>query len=371
MGKQGRKGSLSLQGFEVQKGGHCESSSMLNALTYLGYGLDEADIVGGGGAPSFCFTNEGFPFIGGRNADMRERFLASSGIPSGAGIPKAGEDKWEPIIALVERGLPAQLRVDMRYLPYLYGGKYGPSYMSFGGHWVCLLGFDFDSREALVTDTALGGPFRVRLADLDKARHSTTRIYPPRGEYAWIEKKPSSWKLDPDGLAKRSLATVLGNYGEAASPVPRLGERDKAGPLLGLAGLTAFPGLLASIHTIVNKHILPAAYSYMASSIERNGTGGAAFRRLFRDFLVSRSADCADPSLRALCASLVRPTEEAMAAWSALAARFDEASAALGAAKGGARDAVLEKAEAESSASARKLFAAESTLRDAIAAALG
>jgi hypothetical protein len=360
----GRVGSIALPGFEPRTGGHCESSAILNALSYLGYGLSEADIVGGGGAPAFLFTNDAFPFIGGRNEEMRENFLAAAGIPFEAVIPESDDGDWKGIAARLEGGLPLLLRVDMRWLPYLYGGKYGSPYMSFGGHWICLFGIDFGAAEALVTDTANIGPRSVKLGDLDKARSSTTKTFPPRGEYAWIEPKPAAWSLDPDALAKSALATVLGNY-DASGAWP--GTKKK--PLVGLAGLEAFPGALAAIHEMVPAYMLASAYSYMAGSIERNGTGGAAFRRLFRDFLVLRAADCAEESVRAACASLVKPTEAAMAAWSGLALAFDQAAARLGSARGPGRKSTIAASEAETAELARAVYSAEALLRDGIAAA--
>lgn len=358
-----RNGSLELPGFTVRSGGHCESSAMLNALSYLGYGLCEADIVGGGGAPAFVLTAGSFPFLGGRNEGMREVFLEAAKIPYKVLRPTKGEDGWAEIFSLLADGLPVLLRVDMRYLPYLYGGKYGSPYMSFGGHWLCLYAIDFDARTALVTDTEHDSGQRVSLADLDKARFSATKSFPPQGEFAWIERKPEAWRFDPDRQTRAALAEILKNYGEAGG---RQGAKER--PLVGLAGLAAFPEVLAGARDWANPYALAPAYGYLAGSIERNGTGGQAFRRLFRDFLAARASDCADPGLRRACASLIAPTERAMAAWRDLAAALDEAARTLAAAKGGAKAGqALSLAEAETSAKARAVYAAEAALRDAIA----
>jgi len=369
---EGRTGSVALPGFEPRKGGHCESSAMLNALAYLDYGVTEADIIGGGGAPAFLFANEGFPFIGSRNERMRESFLAAAKIPYRAVVPEGDDDGWDRIVALLDRGIPVLLRVDMRWLPYLYGGKYGSARMSFGWHWICLYGIEFGAREVLVTDTERGGPCRIALADLDKARSSATKVYPPRREYAWIEPKPAGWALDPDALARAAFREILANYDAPAAwtdgggPAPARGRRT---PLVGLSGLAAFPEALAALHSSVSPYALGAAYSFMADTIERNGTGGAAFRRLFRDFLAARSADCADASARDACAALVLKAEAAMAAWSALADAFYRASASIQTARGGtAREAAIAAVEASTAERARALYAAELALRDAIAA---
>jgi hypothetical protein len=375
---KGRQGSLILKGFEPKKGGHCESSAMLNALGFLGYGLSEADIAGGGGAPSFLFTNDGFPFIGGRNDRMREAFLDSADIPFTVVIPKDGDDGWDDIVSLLDRGLPVLLRVDMRYLPYLYGGKYGGPHMSFGWHWVCLYAIDFGSSQALVTDTERGGPCSVALADLEKARGSNTKVFPPKREYAWIEERPATWAFDPDKVTRQALATILTNYDGTDAWGLAQGKGDRASmrsgaptlPLQGLAGLSAFPQALSSLHCIVKPFLLAPAYSFMADSIERNGTGGAAFRGLFRDFLAARAQDCADPRLRSSCACILPKAEAAVQAWSALATAFDTAADELGRAHGGpSRNDALARAETTTADRAQSLYSAEYALRESIATA--
>lgn len=365
----GREGSLSLPNFEPRQGGHCESSALLNALDYLGYGLIEADIVGGGAAPSFLFTDESFPFLGGRNEKMRETFLAAAHIPYRVVVPKKGERDWADIYALLERGIPVVLRVDMRYLPYLYGGRRGPAYLSFGWHWVCLVGVNFDSGEASVTDTEHEGLMRIRLADLEAARSSSTHVYPPRREYAWIEPRPEGWRLDPDALAKAGLAGVLANYGGEGGWAADGGAKETR-QLEGLEGLSLLPGRLKDLDRKVNVHALPAAYHYIAASIERNGTGGGAFRLLYARFLEARARDCHDDKLRAACAGLVPKAQAAAAAWTALATCLDAGAGRIESARGpAALKASVAGAGAEAALAANAVYAAESDIqRDLVAA---
>jgi hypothetical protein len=419
---------LALNGVEPKTGGHCESSAMLNALHYLGYDLAESDIIGGGAAPSFMLSNDGFPFIGSRNETMRETFFAAARIPYEVAVPANAAASWNGVYELLGRSLPVLLRVDMRYLPYLYGGKYGPSYMSFGWHWICLLGVDMAASEALVTDTGMEGLQRIRLADLDKARSSNTKVWPPRREYAWVEAKPADWKLDPDALARSAIAGVLANYegkggweaaatsgaaevsgvatasalgaaevsgtGTASAPSPATAPSAATAPgaatapsaatstphnskasaaiaLVGLEGLGLFSSYLERIDQSVSPYALAPAYSYMAATIEKNGTGGSAFRRLFLDFLEARAADCADPRLREACAALLDPARHAAEAWSALATSFELAAVAIQAAHGSAaRAEAIATAKRNTAAKAGALHAAEASLCEALREAL-
>ena len=137
-----RETSIILPNVKVIPGKHCESSAIVNALNYLDYGLSEPVVVGGGGAPSFVFTEGNFPFLGGRSHNMREVFFSGADIKWHINTYPDPSHPWDNLLKLLERGIPVVLRVDMRYLRYLFGGEYGPPYMSFGWHVVCLFGID-------------------------------------------------------------------------------------------------------------------------------------------------------------------------------------------------------------------------------------
>ncbi len=300
-----KTGSAILPGAEAVPGGHCESSAMMNALLYLGYPVNESMIAGAGGALAFTLQKGTFPFIGARNADMREQFFKAAGIGwrlSKPDIDRAPDAGWVEIDSLVESGTPVVLRVDMRFLPYRYGGKYGPAWMSFGWHLVTLFGIDRTKGTALVSDTEHPALREIALKDLHKARTSSTKVYPPRGEYYWMEKAPQEYRFDWNALAAHSLDLVIGNY-EAGS----------------LTALENYGKDLAELETWSKQaFLLPAVLEYMAGNIEDFGTGGASFRMLYRDFLLQAATESGYAGLsRAL-----PPLEESIAAWHALAAEF-------------------------------------------------
>ena len=99
------------------QGEHCESSAILNALVYLGYTVSEYEITGGGGALSFLFMKDTFPFIAARNMDMKERFFEAAGLSWKMVTPEGRDAGWSEIIDVLDRGFPVVLRVDMRFLP--------------------------------------------------------------------------------------------------------------------------------------------------------------------------------------------------------------------------------------------------------------
>ncbi|MBI9097980.1 MAG: BtrH N-terminal domain-containing protein [Spirochaetaceae bacterium] len=152
MKQSGDEGKVISLNHKAIAGKHCESSAILNALHYQGYEITEEQIIGAGAAPGFVYEKTAFPFLGGRSKNMRESFSKNTGIPFTV-RQDSDDPRWNEIEGLLEQGIPVILRVDMRYLPYLYGGKYGPKYMSFGWHLVTLFAMDRQKGTALVTDT--------------------------------------------------------------------------------------------------------------------------------------------------------------------------------------------------------------------------
>jgi hypothetical protein len=223
-------------------GGHCESSALMNCLNYLDYPVDEATVVGAGGAMGFLYQQGDFPFIGGRSLTMKEVFFQSTGIPWNVGDNSSKEIAWSGVVQVLQQGLPVVLRVDMRYLPYLYGGKYGPKYASFGWHIICLYGIDFQQGIAYVSDTDRQGLQEIKLKDLHKARFSDTPFLTPHGEYYWVEKKPDNFQLNWPEMLENSVQAWIANY-EAGADLhwqdsPEIG---------GLQGLEQFPEVLAQL----------------------------------------------------------------------------------------------------------------------------
>jgi len=285
---------------------------MVNALLACGYEAHEDEIIGYGAAPAFTFQEGSFPFIGGRSLDMRERYFELTGIPWGMRVPQGGEDIWAGPLELLGRGVPVMLRVDMRYLPYLYGGKIGPAYMSFGWHVITL--FKVDGDRAWVSDTGHGGLMEIRLRDLDRARRSKTKAWPPRAEYSWAEPSPGYRRPGRDELVAMAL-----------------GLRVDPGSVTGswAAALGRFPEDLARLIEYVPTYLLGPALSYMSDSIERNGTGGAAFRTLYLLWLRRERERTADAALQAALDEVIPAAAESEKAWHGLAARFSAAAEAV------------------------------------------
>ncbi len=202
-------------------GKHCESSAILNALTFLQYNITEEQIIGAGAAPSFEYEKSDFPFLGGRSHIMRECFSKNCKIPYKI-QEKAIPSDWEEIENCIKNNVPLILRVDMRYLPYLYNGKYGPSYMSFGWHYITLFELDKKNKIARVSDTSFSELQQIKFSAIKRARFSETEMYPPNGEYYFFQEADKTFTVDWSKVSTLSLKQYFHNMNQESHQTNQL-----------------------------------------------------------------------------------------------------------------------------------------------------
>lgn len=265
-----------LKGFKPYNGKHCESSAMLNMFQHEGYDLSEKQIIGSGAILGFVYELNKFPFLGGRTLEFKEHAFKHLEINWHSGSNDNYGFGWNKLHSVLKEGHPVVLRVDMRFLPYLYNGKYGPKYMSFGWHLICLTGIDTINKTATVTDTEKKTIQTIKLSDLHKARFSNTKVLPPNGEFYWVEQTPANFDVNHEKIALKSLKVTAEAMTEAKSEQKFLA---------GLDGLSKLPETLMHLDSIVPSFLLSNVLYFNYGSIETNGTGGSAFRKLFYQYL--------------------------------------------------------------------------------------
>lgn len=286
---------------------------------------------------------------------MREVFFATTGIAWQGRKPGPRDDMWKEVYEVLGRGLPVMLRVDMRYLPYRYNGTFGPAYMSFGWHWITLFRVDREAGLAYVTDTEYEGLQCVRLRDLEKARSSKTKSWPPAREFAWVKRPAAPWKADRDAMARKSIRVAAEN----------LRGSDFQSMSAGLPELKRLPSRLAVLDREVPFFLLSPALAYMSNSIEHNGTGGAAFRTLYAEWLELEAPRLSDPTLASRVSAAAAAARKAETAWHGLSASFQDASVSVKAMKDkGERSRLL----ATCAEAARPVIEAEGGLLEALTA---
>ncbi|MCP4297766.1 MAG: BtrH N-terminal domain-containing protein, partial [Proteobacteria bacterium] len=237
---------------------------------------------------SFIYEKNDFPFLGGRTLLFKEKLFESLDITWESGNMDTHGNGWDRIAELLEEGHPVVLRVDMRYLPYLHGGKYGSKYTSFGWHMICLTGIDAEKGLAYVTDTEKSGIQTLKLADLNKARFSKLDVMPPEGQFYSIETAPDDFSVNWEEIAVKSLRIIEKEMSSLSSD-----EKN----LKGLDGLSKLPETLTGLDSEVKSYLLKPVLEFHYGSIETNGTGGAAFRTMYHESLFEAAEKSGNQSL--------------------------------------------------------------------------
>ncbi|HSN92185.1 MAG TPA: BtrH N-terminal domain-containing protein [Anaeromyxobacteraceae bacterium] len=302
-----------LPAFEHRPGVHCGSTALADALRARGLDLSEPMAFGLGAGLGFFYVAS--PALSpshlfqGRSAHLERTACEVLGAPVRERTEDDPARAWDGVKGALARGIAPILATDLAELPYWR------SRTPFGGHRVVLAGHDEGRGIALVADTDRPGLEEVSLEALGRARAS---LAPPFGQ-------PGHPWLEVDAPARpRPL-------GEAIRDALRRQSRDMLLEVDGIAGVSAlerFAGELSGWPGAARDEEDRAwCFRYAFQVIEKRGTGGGLFRRMYALFL--GEAEEAVPALAGL--GLRRAMEEIAAGWSRLAAAFRAAAGEPGA----------------------------------------
>jgi hypothetical protein len=253
-------------GYTHTPGNHCGSTALRNLLAFHGADISEEMAFGlGAGACFFYITLDGQSpsrFTNGRAARLEETFVELTSSPL---VLESDEDEgraWGIARAAVDAGRPALLLSDLYYLDH-----YGNS-AHFPGHAVVLAGYD--DEVAYLSDTAFEELQTTKIENLAKARHSQHPAYPLQGQMLHI---PSGEGISD--LSDAIPAAVARAVKEMTEPA--MGEYQ------GLPALRRLADEVGAWHEAAEDWQWCARFLYQV--IERRGTGGGNFRRMYARFL--------------------------------------------------------------------------------------
>jgi hypothetical protein len=284
-------------GFEHRPGVHCGSTAMADALRTVGIDLSEAMAFGLGSGPHFVILEgDGLTpstMFFGRSATYERDLCHTLGVSMDETSRPTFNESWGDIRGYLRDGRPVLLVTDIKYLPH------------FNGHRVVLAGVDDDARLALVADTHFPGLCEV---PLDAVRSAMESDAPP--------------VISPDcTFAVLNRAEAPADLHHAA----RQAVRSAAAMQLEDGGFTGVAGVERLARSIARwpereDRSWCARFGYQV--IERRGTGGGLFRKLYTSFLREAGETFRDPELAALA-----PLGDAAAtAWTVLALQLKAAS---------------------------------------------
>lgn len=255
-----------VSGYTHAPGNHCGSTALRNLLAFHGVELSEAMAFGLGAGACFYYVvlEDSSPsrFTNGRTARLEEEFVALTGAPLSLETSDDRETSWAQAREIVDSGRPALLLTDLYHLDH-----YGRS-AHFPGHAVVLAGYD--AERAYLSDTAFEELQTTALPNLALARHEQHPAYPLAGHLFHI----------PDGVT----------VGDLRAAAPRAIERAAAGMLepelrefQGIPALRRLAAEVAEWPRDAGDWQWCARFLYQV--IERRGTGGGNFRRMYARFL--------------------------------------------------------------------------------------
>jgi hypothetical protein len=255
-------------GYRHVPGNHCGSTALRNLLGFHGVEISEEMAFGLGAGACFYYVvlDEHSPtrFTNGRAARLEENFLELTEAPLRLRTEADPEASWAIAKEDVDSGRPAILLTDLYYLDH-----YGRS-AHFPGHAVVLAGYDDEL--AWLSDTAFEDLQTTSLESLKEARHSQQPIFPLEGHAIDV---PEGVELSRDDLLAHAPKAIA----RAASQMlePPLGDFE------GLPALRRFAAEVGDWPEAAADWQWCARFLYQV--IERRGTGGGNFRKMYSRFL--------------------------------------------------------------------------------------
>jgi hypothetical protein len=255
-------------GYRHVPGHHCGSTALRNLLAFHGIEISEEMAFGlGAGACFYYVVQDGHSpsrFTNGRAARLEENFLELTGAPLRLRTYADPDESWRIAKEAVDEGRPVLVLTDLYYLDH-----YGRS-AHFPGHAVVLAGYDEEL--AWLSDTAFEDLQTTSLESLGEARHSQQPIFPLEGH-----------AIDLPPGANISREDLLAHAPRAIERAARVMLDPPLGEFEGLPALRRFTAEVGDWPEAAEDWQWCARFLYQV--IERRGTGGGNFRRMYSRFL--------------------------------------------------------------------------------------
>jgi hypothetical protein len=258
-----------LDGYQHLQGVHCGTTALNNIAHFHGQPLTEPLCLGIGEGLGFVVVTipAGTPsrLIMGRSRDLEKRFFENLGISFEWQVEDGRERAWQAAREMIDHNVPVMLRTDLHFLPYYHSKTH------FTGHTVVLAGYNAEQKKALLSDTDFESLQEVTLNDLARARTSDHGFSPLRNHAFPVER----YEL-PGDLGKIFRRVIV------SQAKTLLEGQDRGISIFGVKGMehlaTTFPDWAKA-----DDWKWCARYAYQM--IEKRGTGGGNFRRLYATFL--------------------------------------------------------------------------------------
>ncbi len=304
-----------IEDFVPQSGQHCITNSLKQIFAFHGFEISEAMLFGlGSGLSWFYMENKAvpFPIISGRTKplDFENALSENTGVKIIVNKTSSIKKASDGLFKMIEYNKPVILYVNMPLLNYLNM----PEDAHFGGHSVVVYGIDEVDKVAYVSDRdGKDNPLNVNgkildndyylvpLDELAVARNSKYGPFPAQNK--WLEFDFTSFNgITPEMIHK----AISINLEQLLNPPIKN---------LSISGIEKFSKAVLKWTEFNNAKLKASAINSFFMIDERGGTGGAAFRKLYANFLQEASIVCNDKALDLLGKDYLAITED----WNKLA----------------------------------------------------
>ncbi|MFC7165269.1 BtrH N-terminal domain-containing protein [Halospeciosus flavus] len=294
---------MHVDGFEYAPGAHCGSAALRDLATFYGWRYTEPACFGLGSGLGFEYTDRGPAerLVMGRRAGLETDFFDALGVDYTHREGQSRDEAWSALRERLAANTPVALFVDLYYLDYFGTDTH------FGPHTLLCVGIDEDADEVVLADGEFDDRQRVGRDELDAAWSS---------EYGFGDLDRRWLAVDDPQRTVDTPAAVVDAVRTTADVM--LDGREEWGGQ-GVDGIRAFADDLPTWPDL-DDPAWTARFAYQ--NVERRGTGGGAFRRLFADFLAQLGEPAGVPGASADRAARLADQ------WSALGATLREASEA-------------------------------------------
>lgn len=281
-----------LDGFTSLETHHCITGSLRHVYVYNDHPLSEEMLLGiGGGVGFFFWHSKGqMPFVGGRHkGNPKHEFEVCVGERTGVKVgnfsTSSARKARTSLLELLADGQPVMMYVDMGFLPYFDFGGYE---YHFGGHAIVVCGYDKASNTFLVADREKE-LHSVPAADLEKARGSTYKPFPPK--HGWFT-FDFGQKRQP---TKAELREAIREQVEASIDPPITN--------MGVKGIRKAAKRMLKWGKVLDEEMLRMTLFNTYIFIDADGgTGGGIFRYMFSRFLTEAGQMLNQPALAEIAA---------------------------------------------------------------------
>jgi len=252
-------------------GVHCSSTAIADLVRFHHFDWSEAFCfgIGGGLGVTYLQTPDSSPtrLLHTRSLGYEKRFFNVIGVDDFSWLSASTEEESEQqLLCALNEGRPALLLTDIFYLHYFNSSSHFP------GHGIMVWGYDKNDSIYYVTDTEREHIECVAFSDMRKARVSTTPPFLCNGDF----------------YAPKSLTKPVD-----LQPLCKLAIRENAARLLDStdpsSGLFALETLIDDLDSWSKSADWQWNCRFAYQTIEKRGTGGSGFRKMYAQFLSEAS----------------------------------------------------------------------------------